>query len=123
MKNFRDLAKEATSRSFITVNREAIKTDLLIAAYPDGVTIVGADILETTENGATKTYAACIFAENDKQYFNGGKALTEIVSAWLDGYENAEAMSADLKASGGVKVKLSKKLTKDGRTFTEVTVV
>lgn len=123
MKNFKQVAKETTSGSFVMVGREAIKTDLLIAAYPDGVTIVGADIIHTTDNGNEKTYAACIFAENDRQYFNGGKALTDIVTAWLDGYESAEAMSNDLKTSGGVKVKLVKKLTKDGRTFTEVTVL
>lgn len=123
MKNFKEIAITATSGSFAMKGRDAIKTDLLIAAYPDGVTIVGADIIHTTDNGNEKSYAACIFAENDKQYFNGGKVLTDIVTAWLDGYPDTETMSADLKASGGVKVKLMKKLTKEGRTFTEVTVV
>lgn len=123
MKNFKDTAKKAVAHSFITVGREAIATDMVIAGYPNGITIIAADLLTVVDKGVEKTYAACLFAEDNAHYINGGKSLTDIVTEWLDGYDSAEAMSADLKASGGVKVKLAKKMTRDGRQYTEVTIL
>lgn len=125
MKDFKKVAQDATSGSFVMVGREAIKTDLVIAGYPNGITINGADLISTTDTktGEQKTYAACTFIEDDTKYVNGGTALTNIVREWMDGYESAELMSADLKAAGGVKIKLSKEMTKDGKSFTKVTVV
>lgn len=120
MKDFKKAATSATSNSsFIMEGREKISNDLLIATYPDGITITGADLI-TGDNGQ---YAVCSFAENDKQFINGGKMLTDIVKEWLDGYTSAEDMSADLKASGGVKIKLEKTKTKAGRDFVSVTIV
>ena len=126
MKDFKKVAQEAVTDSFIMRGREAIKTDLVIAAYPAGITIVGADIINTTDSktGEAKQYAACIFAEDDSKYINGGSALTNIVREWSDGYESTEAMSADLKAAGGVKVKLSKEYSKNtGNPYVKVTVI
>lgn len=126
MKDFKKVALEASTDSFIMRGREAIKTDFVIAAYPAGITITGADIINTTDSktGEPKQYAACIFAEDDSKYINGGSALTAIVREWADGYENTEVMSADLKASGGVKVKLQKEFSKTtGNPYVKVTVV
>lgn len=119
MKDFKKVALDSVSGSFIYKDREKIEKDLLIATYPDGVTITGADLV-SGENGI---YAVATFAENPKQYFNGGKALTDIVKEWADGYEDCETMSADLQQSGGVKVKLTKTKTKSGHDFTAVSVV
>lgn len=120
MKDFKKAATSATSNSsFIMEGREKIANDLLIATYPDGITITGADLI-TGDNGQ---YAVCTFAENDGQYINGGKMLTDIVKEWLDGYTGAEDMSADLKAAGGVKIKLTKTKTKGGRDFVAVTIL
>lgn len=119
MKDFRKAALDNVSGSFIYKDREKIDKDLLIATYPDGVTVTGADLV-SGENGI---YAVAIFAENPKQYFNGGKALTDIVKEWSVGYEDCEAMSTDLQASGGVKIKLTKTKTKSGHDFTAVTIV
>lgn len=125
MKDFRKVAQEKTSGSFVAEGRESIKTDMLIAAYPDGVTITAADIIRTTDadTGEEKEFAMCAFAEDDTKYFNGGASLTAIVKEWFDGYADTKTMSADLKAAGGVKVKLSKESLKNGHTFTKVTVV
>lgn len=119
MKDFKRVASETTSGSFIYNDREKIEKDLLIATYPDGVTVIGADLV----NGENGVYAVAIFAENPKQYFNGGKALTDIVKEWADGYEDCEKMSDDLRASGGVKIKFTKTKTKSGHDFTAVTIV
>jgi hypothetical protein len=119
MKDFKKVAADSVSGSFIYKDREKIDKDLLTVTYPDGVTVTGADLV-SGENGI---YAVAIFAENPKQYFNGGKALTDIVKDWADGYEDCEAMSADLQKSGGVKIKFTKTKTKSGHDFTAITVV
>ncbi len=126
MKDFKKVALEASTDSFIMRGRDAIKTDLVIAAYPAGITIVAADIISTTDakTGEPKQYAACLFAEDETKYINGGAALTAIVREWADGYVSTEAMSADLRAAGGVKVKLSKEFSKTtGNPYVKVTVV
>ena len=46
MKDFKKAATSATSNSsFIMEGREKIGNDLLIATYPDGITITGADLI------------------------------------------------------------------------------
>lgn len=125
MKNFKEVAASATTGSFVMTGRDAIQTDLVIVGYPEGITIIGADLIETTDEktGEAKVYAACLFAEDNAHYLNGGSSLTNIVKQWMNGYDSAEAMSADLKSSGGVKVKLRKGRTKKGNPFTEVIVL
>lgn len=125
MKDFRKVAQEKTNGSFVMTGREAIKTDMLIAAYPDGVTITEADIITTTDSdtGEEKEFATFAFAEDNSKYFNGGASLTNIVKEWLKDYPDTKTMTADLKASGGVKVKLAKESLKNGHTFTKVTVL
>lgn len=119
MKDFKKVALDTQGGSFVYKDREKIEKDLLIATYPDGVTITGADLV----TGDSGVYAVALFAENDHQYINGGKALTDIVKEWADGYEDCEKMSADLKAAGGVRVKFLKTKTKTGRDFYSVTIV
>ena len=125
MKDFKQVAADAVTGSFIMQGRDAIQTDFVIAGYPDGITIIGADLINTTDEktGEPKQYAACIFAEDEKHYINAGSSLTNIVKQWAAGYDDCEAMSNDLKAAGGVKIKLRKGRTKKGNTFTEVIVV
>lgn len=124
MKDFKKAAQAASSGSFIQEGREKIKSDLLIAAYPGGFTIDGADILQSmTPAGESKEYGIFSIAEDPLHYGNAGKILTNIIKEWMDGYESAEAMSKDLKASGGVKVKLEKKFTQSGNTYISVTVL
>ena len=125
MKDFRTVAANAVTGSFIMQGRDAIQTDLVIAGYPDGVTIIAADLITTTDDktGESKQYAACLFKEDPKHYINAGSSLTNIVKQWMDGYEDTATMSEDLEASGGVKIKLCKGRTKKGNTFTEVIVL
>ena len=119
MKDFKKVAQAATSGSFIMEDRDKMETALLIATYPDGVTINGADLI----NGDNGLYAAATFVEDPKKYINGGKMLTDIVKEWLADYPDSETMSTDLAASGGVKMKFEKSRTKGGRDFTIVTIV
>lgn len=125
MKNFKEVAANAVTGSFIMQDRDAIQTDFVIAGYPDGITIIAADLIDTIDDktGEPKQYAACLFKEDPKHYINAGSSLTNIVKQWMIDYEDCESMSKDLEASGGVKIKLRKGRTKKGNTFTEVIVL
>ena len=119
MKDFKKMAQVVTSGSFIMEDREKMETALLIATYPEGVTINGADLI----NGKKGLYAVVTFAEDPTKFINGGKMLTDIVKEWSVGYDDLKTMSADLAASGGVKMKFEKSRTKSGSDFTVVTVL
>lgn len=124
MKDFRQTAIDHNAGSFITAGREKMDVDLVIAAYPDGITVVGADMISYEDNdGRTVKYAAVAFKEDNSKYFNAGSALTGIVEDWFDGYSDYETMSKDLAATGGVKIKMTKTRTRKGNNFTDVTIV
>lgn len=120
MKDFKKAAQAAsTNSSFIMEGREKLETALLIATYPDGVTINGADLI----SGDNGFYAVATFAEDPKKYINGGKMLTDIVKEWSADYQDNETMSKDLAASGGVKMKFEKTKTKSGHDFVSITIL
>lgn len=124
---FSSVAKEITGGSQVIAGLEKIENDMLIAAYPEGITINGADLIKTTdqETGEEKEFCVFTFAEDPKKYASGGKQLTEIVKRWFDisGAPDGMQLSAALRQEGGVKVKLEKKKTQSGRKFTSVTVL
>lgn len=119
MGNFKDKAKAATASCTLMENRTKISTEELITKYPEGVTIIAFDFL-TGDNGK---YPVCIFKENENECFFGGSALTDICTSWLDGYDTPEQASADLRESGGVKIKFIKSKTKNNRNFIKCEVV
>ena len=128
MKNkFTAAAQEITGGSQVIAGLEKIQNDLLIAAYPNGITVNGADLITSTdaETGEDKTFCVFTFAEDPTKYASGGKQMTDIVKKWFDLTKAPDGMqlSAALRQEGGVKVKLEKSRTQSGRTFTKVTVL
>lgn len=125
MVDFKEIAKSKVSGCPLIEGRETIKTDVLIMAYPDGLTLIGGDIFTTTDDaGETKEYGVYIWKEDATHYANAGKMLTEIIKEWLNAYNgDAVAMSKDLEASGGIKIKLNKTVIKGGKSFTNVTIL
>lgn len=123
---FAAAAAKVSGGSEVIAGLEKIENDLLIAAYPNGITITGADILTgTDEAGDTKEFCVFTFFEDQTKYCSGGKQLTEIVREWfkISGAQNGVQLSEQLKQEGGVKVKLEKVKTQGGRKFTKVTVL
>ena len=120
--NLKDLAKNAIAIDPILDGRNKITIEDLIAQYPDGVSIDGFSIYQPVN----KIYPECpvfSFVEDGTKYFNDGKALKEMVTAWLDSYDNNRvAINEELKKSP-VKVKLEKIILRNGNKFTKVTVV
>lgn len=118
--NFKAAAQEVVGGSFILEGREKKDVSAVIAAYPNGMTITGADLLE--KDGST--FSALTIAEDPTIYFFGGKSLTDIVKKWSAAYDgDHETMSADLIKKGGLRVKLSRTKTKAGRDFTSVEIL
>ena len=125
MGKFSESAKKSVGGSEVIAGKEKIDMDTLIAAYKNGITITGADLVTTTENDEKKQFAVCTFAEEPTKYFSAGMSLTQVVVNWFKDFdlEDGVQLSKQLKEEGGVKVKFVKKKTKSGRTFTEVEVL
>ena len=123
--DFRAKATEAVVDSFIRNGREKAMLDTLAKAYPNGLTMIAGDITHTIDkNGAIKEYSLVVFAEEKDKFVNGGASFTKIIKSFLDEFGgDAEKMSAELEASGGVKVKVDTKRLDNGNNFTVVTVI
>lgn len=122
MKNFRDLARKATTLSELMVNREKIQTSEVIKNFPDGITLNAVDIIRTS---GVMTYPVFTFVEDSSRFYCGGVVLSKIVVTWLDEYNgDLGLLNHDLAESGGVKVKLTEGKTRDGKNnITEVEVI
>ncbi len=107
--------------------REAVKIESLIPAYPNGLTVIAAELATARDKktGEPKEFCRVVFKEEPSKFANGGSALTKIVKKWFTdgGFEDAETLSKELEASGGVKVKMSKIYLPDGNPYTVVDVV
>lgn len=120
MKNFKDLARKATTLSELMENREKISTEDVIENFPDGITINAVDVINTS----TATYPVFTFLEDNMKFYCGGIVLTKIANMWLEEYNGDLGMlNHDLAESGGVKVKLTESKTKDKKNVTTVEVM
>ena len=122
MSNLKDLAKNAFAVDPIIDGRNKISVEDLIAQYPDGVSINGFSIYQPV-NKIYPERPIFSFVEDATKYFNGGKALKEMVTAWLDSYDNNRSAINDELKKSPIKVKLEKITLRSGNKFTKVTVV
>lgn len=124
--NFRESAIANTTLSPLMEGRSKISTADVKRDYKDGITINAVDMMNGADKrtGEAKEFAVIQFAENDEVFLFAGKVLSNIVFGWLEAYKgDVKACNADLKAAGGVKVKLETSRTKDGNDVTTVTVI
>lgn len=121
MKNFRDLARKATTLSELMENREKIQTGEVIKSFPDGITLNAVDVIKTSDT----EYPVFTFLEDSSKFYCGGIVLSKIVDTWLDEYNgDLGLLNHDLVETGGVKVKLTETKTRDGKNnITQVEVV
>jgi len=117
---FTTIAHKATSLSELMEGRDKIGVDDVMAQYPEGITIIGFDIITSNLNN----YPIIIFAEDKTKYMNGGTILGNICEEWAKAYEgDIDAASKALNAVGGVHVKFSKSRTKSGNNITLVDII
>lgn len=120
MANFRKQAQAATSISGLMEGKTKIRTAELIKDYPAGVTIIGFDLIP----GKDGSYPIFAIAEDPSVFFSGGAVLQNIVADWMADYgTDIDRANEDLRAEGGVKIRLEQGTTKAGRSITRVTVL
>lgn len=119
MSKFKTIAKEHTEGSFVTAGREKVEVEELMRVFPEGVTVTQFDFLP----GDNGEFAVCGFKEDENAFFFGGKILTDMCKAWVEGYADTKESSADLTAEGGVKLRFKRSKTKANRDVTLVEVV
>ena len=121
MKNFRELARKATTLSELMENRVKIQTADVIKNFPDGITINAVDVIKTSD----VKYPVFTFLEDSHSFYCGGVVLAKIVDTWLNEYNgDLGLLNHDLAETGGVKVKLTEAKTRDGKNnITEVEVI
>ena len=119
--DFKKSAKEnTTSLSPVIGEKTKVSTEEVLAKYNGEITIIGCDILKKDDS----RFAGVLFAENENEVYFGGTVLTEIVNGWLEAFNlDAVKCSEELKASGGVKIKLSTQKSKNGRNYVKVEVL
>ena len=123
--NFRESATKSVVDSALRNGREKAMLDVLAKAYPNGLTVIAGDLTHAIDkDGNPKEYCLIVFAEELDKYVNGGSAFTKIVRGWLAEFDgDVDKMNEELKASGGVKVKVDSKRLDNGNNYTVVTVL
>lgn len=123
MADFRNMAKRQTTLSEVMTDRDKISTDELIAKYPDGVTIVAFDYIQSKKFSRGK-YPVYNIAEDATVFCNGGAVLDRIFHDFVEAMDgDVKAASDELRRQGGLQVKLSKGETKKGDEVTLVEVI
>lgn len=104
MKDLRRIAQQQTTLSLLMEGREKITMETLVRKYPDGVTVIGVDLVPDTKTG--EMYSIFTFLENEKLFASGGIVFNKVVNAWLKEYDNdIEMLNHDLPEMGGVRIR------------------
>ena len=129
MSRLSDAAKKTTTLSELMTGRDKISTEEIIRNYPNGITVIGVDMVNTTQVDRKtgeilpSTYPILVFKEDSTKYFFGGTAMNNIVNDWIALCGGLEEVNTELGQTGGVTVKMELKRTSNGNQFTNVIVV
>ena len=120
MISFKQVASQTLASCPLMANREKVSTDRILAEHPDYVTITQFDFATSNQG----QYAVAELAEYPNKYYPCGMSITNICREWLNAYEgDIEQANADLKESGGCKIRLERVRTTKGNAFVKVTVI
>lgn len=113
----KDKAKKLVGGCELIEGLEKISNDLLVATYPDGLTIDAIAFLTTVDEKTKEEKEFVVFTikEAPGRYGAGGQILTETFQELVKDYADIDEFNAALKAEGGLKVKLT---IKKSRTST-----
>lgn len=110
--NIKDLAKKSVSLGRIMSERsEKIDTETIIKYHPNGITID--DFEEILLNG--ESVYVYTFAENKTGFVFAGLVLKNLFKEIVENYGDEQKALAALKEEKGLKVKLTRAKTKDGK--------
>lgn len=122
MADFRGMAKRQTTLSEVMNDREKITTQEVIERYPDGITIVAFDYIQSKKSKGK--YPVFNFSEDMTVFCNGGTVLDRIFTDFVNAMDgDVAAASNELRRQGGLQVKLSNGKTKAGDDLVMVEVI
>lgn len=120
MISFQQVATKTIGGCPLMTNRTKVSTDRILSEHPDFITILQFDFAASTQG----QYAVVELAEYPTSYYPCGMSITNICREWVTAYEgDIEQANADLRASGGCKVRLERVRTNKGNAFVKVTVL
>lgn len=117
MKDFKALAKN-TKTDGLFKDRQRHKLEDMLKMYPNGFTVIEFRKL-TGPNGPFWLFG---YKEDPTSCFGGSSVLDKIAEAWTEGGD-VVAASDELKAAGGVKMKLKAVTSGAGRSYYDVEIV
>lgn len=130
--DFRSVAQNATQLCALMAGREKMSTDEVIA-HGD-LTIIAFDFAPKFDQngnpvadpttGEQDTFGVVVFDEFPERYYSVGTVFSKVCKAWADQFGgSADAASAELAKSGGVKVRFSNGKTKKGNNLVNVEIL
>lgn len=76
-----------------------------------------------SETGEPDEFGVVVFKEMPDKYYCVGTVFTNVCKVWASEFDTVEKASAELKKSGGVRVKFTKSKTKRGNNLTSVEIL
>lgn len=128
--NFRKIAIQTAALSPLMMGRNPIKTEDVIAKYPNGFTVNAFDFAtmeqldKKTGEMVEKTFPVLTIVEDNSVYISGGHILNKICQEWANAYSgDIEAASDSLAECGGVRMSMEMGLTKDKNEITKIIIL
>lgn len=128
--DFKKTAQQETALSDIMVGREKLSTDEITG---QDLTIVAFDFapkftkegkrIVDPETGEQDEFGVVVFKEYPAYYYSVGTIFTKICKVWAASFPSAKEASAELQASGGVKVRFTASKAKNGNNLTTVDIL
>ena len=120
---FAEIARKECVLSAIMEGKTRISTEDVIRKYPNGISIIGFDVISLDNGEETSAFPVLAFRENPAECFFGGAVLTKIVAEWVAVCGDVESASRELAESGGVRIKMTSGKTKAGKNITKVDII
>lgn len=76
------------------------------------------------DDGEPETYGVVVFAEAPDRYYTTGTVFTKVIRQWAIAFNgDCKQGSTELEASGGVRVRFSRKITRSGNTIVNAEIL